>query len=187
MAQDFGDGYKEGRDFVIVDKGGYKTRRFLTKAEKAAMTGPKSRPKPAAKPAAAAPRASTAPSTSLRPRARPAAPTRTPNTPLPARAAGLATPPIPSRAAPAARPRPTVDTPTDYSRTDAMGNMYRKGGMVAKPKTMSAAMKKYEGSAADMKADKAGAKKMMGKPAAKGKMPAAKGKMPAFMTGKKGK
>lgn len=48
--------------------------------------------------------------------------------------------------------------------------------------TMKAAMKKYEGSAADMKADKAGAKKMMGKAApAKGK-----GKMPPFMMGKKG-
>lgn len=50
--------------------------------------------------------------------------------------------------------------------------------------TMKAAMKKYEGSAADMKADKAGAKKMMGKPMAK----PAKGKkpMPAFLMGKKG-
>lgn len=49
--------------------------------------------------------------------------------------------------------------------------------------TMKAAMKKYEGSAADMKADKAGAKKMM----AKGAPAKGKGKMPAFMMGKKGK
>lgn len=61
----------------------------------------------------------------------------------------------------------------DYSRTDQMGNMYRKGGMVAKPKSMAAAMKKYEDSPADKKADKAGAKKMMGK------------SLPPFMKGKK--
>lgn len=55
--------------------------------------------------------------------------------------------------------------------------------MAMKPKmNMKMAMKKYEDSPADMKADKAGAKKMMGKPAAKGK-----GKMPAFLMGKKGK
>jgi hypothetical protein len=48
---------------------------------------------------------------------------------------------------------------------------------------MKMAMKKYEGSAADMKADKPGAKKMMGKAGpAKGK-----GKMPAFLMGKKDK
>ena len=44
---------------------------------------------------------------------------------------------------------------------------------------MKMAMKKYEGSAADMKADKAGAKKMAGKAAP------AKGKLPAFLMGKK--
>lgn len=44
------------------------------------------------------------------------------------------------------------------------------------------AMKKYEGSAADKKADMAGAKKMMaGKPSAPAK---GKGKMPAFLMGK---
>lgn len=172
-------------------------------------------PKPAAKPRmSTSGGSSSAPSTSPRPKPRPAAPpARTPNTPLPNRAAGLATPPVPGRATttPAAPPRkpdvpmparaaglatpslpPRTPTPKpkpkprldmggpDYTRTDAMGNAYRKGGMVAKPKTMAAAMKKYEDSAADMKADKAGAKKMMGKAApAKGKP------MPAFM--KKGK
>ena len=34
------DNYKEGVDYVMVDKGGYKTRRFLTKAEKAAKDAP---------------------------------------------------------------------------------------------------------------------------------------------------
>jgi hypothetical protein len=34
------DKYKEGVDFVWVDKGGYKTRKFLTRAEKAAKAAP---------------------------------------------------------------------------------------------------------------------------------------------------
>lgn len=54
--------------------------------------------------------------------------------------------------------------------------------MAKKPMSMKTAMKKYEGSPMDMKADKAGAKKM----AAKGKAATAKGKMPAFLMGKKG-
>lgn len=40
MAKD-DDNYKEGVDFEMVDKGGYKTRRFFTKAEKDAMKNPK--------------------------------------------------------------------------------------------------------------------------------------------------
>ena len=44
MAQ---DNYKEGVDFEMVDKGGYKSRRFFTKKEKDAMKAPKSEaPKP---------------------------------------------------------------------------------------------------------------------------------------------
>lgn len=34
------DNYKEGVDFVWVDKGGYKARKFLTRAEKAAKAAP---------------------------------------------------------------------------------------------------------------------------------------------------
>ena len=44
------DNYKEGVDFVWVDKGGYKTRKFLTRAEKAAKAAPD-------KPAVAKPKA----------------------------------------------------------------------------------------------------------------------------------
>lgn len=46
------DRYKEGKDFVWVDKGGYKTRKFLTAAEKKAASAPKPAPakaKPAVK------------------------------------------------------------------------------------------------------------------------------------------
>ena len=46
MAQE--DNYKEGVDYVMVDKGGYKTRHFLTKAEKAAKNAPAPAPKAAA-------------------------------------------------------------------------------------------------------------------------------------------
>lgn len=45
------DRYKEGRDFVWVDKGSYKTRKFLTAKEKAEGAKPKAE---AAKPAAKA-------------------------------------------------------------------------------------------------------------------------------------
>ena len=51
MAQE--DNYKEGVDYVMVDKGGYKTRHFLTKAEKAAKNAPAPKaeaPKAKAKP-----------------------------------------------------------------------------------------------------------------------------------------
>lgn len=43
--------YKEGRDYVMVDKGGYKTRKFPAKAEKeaAAKPAPKAKAKPAPK------------------------------------------------------------------------------------------------------------------------------------------
>ena len=54
------DNYKEGVDFKWVDKGGYKTRKFLTKAEKDAAKAPKAAaPTPKAKvaPKAAAPKA----------------------------------------------------------------------------------------------------------------------------------
>lgn len=63
------DRYKEGRDYEMVDKGGYKTRRFFTKAEKEAMKAPKSEPKAKAK--AKAPSKSSAPKTSPRPKAKP--------------------------------------------------------------------------------------------------------------------
>lgn len=43
--------YKEGKDYVMVDKGGYKTRKFLTAKEKAERAKPKAE---AAKPAAKA-------------------------------------------------------------------------------------------------------------------------------------
>jgi hypothetical protein len=52
---DNGMKYKEGVDFEVVDKGGYKTRRFFTKAEKEAMKNPKPAPKKAA-PKKAAPK-----------------------------------------------------------------------------------------------------------------------------------
>ncbi len=42
-----GERYKEGKDYIMVDKGGYKTRRFLTADEK--KNGIKS-PKPKANP-----------------------------------------------------------------------------------------------------------------------------------------
>ena len=48
----FEDKSKEGVDFVWVDKGGYKTRKFLTRAEKAAKAAPA--PVAAAKPKAKA-------------------------------------------------------------------------------------------------------------------------------------
>ena len=65
MAQ---DDYKEGVDYEMVDKGGYKSRRFFTKAEKGAMKNPKAeapkantpkanpKPKPKAKPKADKPK-----------------------------------------------------------------------------------------------------------------------------------
>ena len=46
------DNYKEGVDFKMVDKGGYKTRHFFTRAEKDAMKAPKA----AAAPKVAAPK-----------------------------------------------------------------------------------------------------------------------------------
>ena len=49
--------------------------------------------------------------------------------------------------------------------------------MAKKPMSSKMSMKKYESSAMDMKADKAGAKKMA---------PKSKRKMPAFLMGKKG-
>lgn len=50
------DRYKEGRDYVMIDKGGYKTRKFLTAKEKAERDKPKAE---AAKPAAKAKATST--------------------------------------------------------------------------------------------------------------------------------
>lgn len=50
------DRYKEGKDYVMIDKGGYKTRKFLTAKEKAERAKPKAE---AAKPAAKAKATST--------------------------------------------------------------------------------------------------------------------------------
>lgn len=50
------DRYKEGKDYVMIDKGGYKTRKFLTAKEKAEGAKPKAE---AAKPAAKAKATST--------------------------------------------------------------------------------------------------------------------------------
>ena len=47
--------YKEGVDYVVVDKGGYKTRRFLSRAEKAQKNTAPAKAAPPAKAAAAKP------------------------------------------------------------------------------------------------------------------------------------
>lgn len=52
------ENYKEGVDYKVVDKGGYKTRHFFTRAEKAAMKAPKATTKPVAP--KAVPKATTA-------------------------------------------------------------------------------------------------------------------------------
>ena len=48
------ENYKEGVDFKMVDKGGYKTRHFFTRAEKDAMKAPKAAPVAKATPKAKA-------------------------------------------------------------------------------------------------------------------------------------
>lgn len=170
---DNGMNYKEGVDFEVINKGGYKTRRFFTKAEKDAMKAPKPKPKP--KPASLKAPAPKAPAPKTKVPFMSATPARPSLAPagMPAkkfvqtgtsRSGGLRTTPPTNK--PSA---PMSSAGGDMPRVDAMGNAYRKGGMVSKPKAMASAMKKYEGSAADMKADKAGAKKML----------------PAFMKGKK--
>lgn len=50
------DRYKESKDYIMIDKGGYKTRKFLTAKEKAERAKPKAE---AAKPAAKAKATST--------------------------------------------------------------------------------------------------------------------------------
>lgn len=46
------ENYKEGVDFKMIDKGGYKTRHFFTRAEKDAMKAPKAAPVAKASPKA---------------------------------------------------------------------------------------------------------------------------------------
>lgn len=173
MAKDNDNGmnYKEGVDYEMIDKGGYKTRRFFTKAEKDAMKMPKPKAKPASL-KAPAPKAP-APKTKLPlMNATPARPSLAPAG-MPAkkfvqtgtsRSGGLRTT-SPTNKPPA----PMSSAGGDMPRVDTMGNAYRKGGMVSKPKAMASAMKKYEKSAKDMKEDRADAKKML----------------PPFMRGKK--
>lgn len=201
MAKDNDNGmnYKEGVDYEMIDKGGYKTRRFFTKAEKDAMKMPKPKAKPASlkAPKAPAPKAP-APKTkvpfmsatparpSLAPAGMPAKkfvqtgtsrsgglrttpPTNLPTTPRApitgtSRSGGLRTTTPTNKSS-----APMSSAGGDMPRVDAMGNAYRKGGMVSKPKAMASAMKKYEKSAKDMKEDRADAKKML----------------PPFMRGKK--
>jgi hypothetical protein len=139
MAKDDDDNgikYKEGVDFEIVDKGGYQTRRFFTKKEKEAMKAPK----------AAAPKKPAA-------KAKPKLPgivtpkvTTTALPPHPGTKVDLAT--LRKQAEDAASiGRVKRDVGETFAGKKFPAGSYKKGGMIK------------EGSAKDMREDKAMAKK----------------------------
>ncbi len=131
------DNYKEGKDYEWVDKGGYKTRKFFSKAEKAERAlAPTTSPRSMARPAAKAPVASTTMTTSPMPPKRPVA-----NVMQPAK---ITASPLPEDTAAAAMK--AFSRPEGMPNVDVMGNAtgYKKGGMA----------KKFEGSAKDEAQDK---------------------------------
>lgn len=131
------DNSEEGKDYEWVDKGGYKTRKFFSKAEKAERAlAPTTSSRPMARPAAKAPAASTTMTTSPMPPKRPVA-----NVMQPAK---ITASPLPEDTAAAAMK--AFSRPEGMPSVDVMGNAtgYKKGGMA----------KKFEGSAKDKMEDK---------------------------------
>jgi len=99
MAQ---DDYKEGVDYEMVDKGGYKSRRFFTRAEKDAMKNPK----------AAAPKADT-PKANPKPKAKPKADKPKFSVDMAEKAIDkAASKDQPMQSSPRPKPRPVDKTPT---------------------------------------------------------------------------
>lgn len=133
------DNYKEGVDYEMVDKGGYKTRHFLTKAEKAERAlAPTTSSRPMARPKASAPAASSTMTTSPMPPKRPVT-----NVMQPAK---ITTSPLPEDVSAATMKALGYPSPTGMPDVDVMGNAtgYKKGGKAGK----------WEGSAKDKMQDK---------------------------------
>jgi hypothetical protein len=169
----YGDNYKEGVDFEMVDKGGYKNRHFFSKAEKAARmknSAPETSVQPKPRPSVSVstknqPAASSAPATSIRPQPRPAPAEPAPFVPTgTSKSGGFPKPVVATPAASTAKPfvptgtgksggfpKPAAPSSTSggsMPEYDAMGNAtgFKKGG-------------KIEGSAKDKAEDKVMAKK----------------------------
>lgn len=181
------DGYVEGKDYEIVDKGGYKTRHFLSKAEKAARATPAVAQAPAAAPTSVSTKSqptSSAPATSMRPRPRPTAAPAGGNmpdvdvmgsatgattssttakpaaveTPRPVRAAGIATPAIPTHVAGSTAPRPRPVAMPYNSKPSTSGGSMPSVDAMGNPTGFKKGGK-IEGSAKDKAEDKVMAKK----------------------------
>ena len=133
------DNHKEGVDYDWVDKGGYKTRHFYTKAEKADRAlAPTTSPRPMARPKASAPAASSTMTTSPMPPKRPVT-----NVMQPPK---ITTSPLPEDVSAATMKALGYPSPTGMPDVDVMGNAtgYKKGGKAGK----------WEGSAKDKMQDK---------------------------------